>query len=107
VVAGAAGVWLGYPQADPAAGLGITALILGIVWQSGRAVFTRLLDGVDPKLVGEIRHAAGHLEEIRALGAVRARWLGHQLVAEVDVVVDGQLSIEQGDRIAARLREEV
>ena len=48
VVAGAAGVWLGYPLADPIIGLLITVAIFGIVWQSARAVFTRLLDGVEP-----------------------------------------------------------
>ena len=107
VVAGAAGVWLGYPQADPIAGLGITLLILGIVWQSGRAVFTRLLDGVDPQIVGEIEHAARHLDEIRSITGIRARWLGHRLVADVDLVLDGNLPIEHGDQIADRFREEV
>lgn len=107
VVAGAGGVWLGYPQADPVVGLLISALILGIVWQSGRAVFTRLLDGVDPGIVGEIRHAAEHVEEIRAVVGVRSRWLGHRLLAELDVVVDGQLSIEQSGRIAKKVQEEV
>jgi cation diffusion facilitator family transporter len=46
VLAGAVGVWLGYPLADPIVGLLIAAAILLIVWQSGKAVFTRLLDGV-------------------------------------------------------------
>src|SRR5215217_1924336 len=48
VVVGAAGVWLGYPLADPIVGLLIAVAILVIVWQSGKTVFTRLLDGVDP-----------------------------------------------------------
>jgi cation diffusion facilitator family transporter len=48
VLGGAAGVALGYPLADPFIGIGITVAILGIVWQAARAVFTRLLDGVDP-----------------------------------------------------------
>src|SRR5215211_5025085 len=48
VVLGAVGVWLGYPLADPIVGLLIAAAILVIVWQSGKMVFTRLLDGVDP-----------------------------------------------------------
>jgi cation diffusion facilitator family transporter len=47
VVVGAAGVWLGFPLADPIIGLLITIAIFGIVWQSAKAVFTRLLDGVD------------------------------------------------------------
>ena len=42
VVAGVAGVWLGYPLADLIVGLIITIAIFGIVWQSTKAVFTRL-----------------------------------------------------------------
>ena len=44
VVLGAVGVWLGFPLTDPIIGLVITIMILGIVWQSGAAIFTRLLD---------------------------------------------------------------
>ena len=43
VVLGALGVWLGYPLADPIIGLLITIAIFGIVWQSSKAVFTRML----------------------------------------------------------------
>src|SRR5215204_3777506 len=58
VLAGAVGVWLGYPLLDPMVGLLIAAAILVIVWQSGKMVFSRLLDGVDPTLLDEIRSAA-------------------------------------------------
>ena len=58
VLLGAVGVWLGYPLADPIIGLLIAAAILVIVWQSGKTIFTRLLDGVDPEVIEEIRHAA-------------------------------------------------
>src|SRR5215216_3569932 len=58
VLIGAIAVWLGYPLADPIVGLLIAAAILVIVWQSGKAVFTRLLDGVEPEAIEEIRHAA-------------------------------------------------
>jgi len=79
VVVGAAGVWLGYPLADPIVGLLIAVAILVIVWQSGKTVFTRLLDGVDPTLIDEIRNAAGHVEGVQDVAEVRARWLGHRL----------------------------
>src|ERR671920_901206 len=61
VLAGAVGVWLGYPLADPIVGLLIAAAILVIVWQSGKGVFTRLLDGVDPSIIDEMRHAAARV----------------------------------------------
>ena len=50
VVAGAIGVWLGFPLADPIIGLLITIAIFGIVWQSAKSVLTRMLDGVEPGL---------------------------------------------------------
>src|SRR5262245_18347461 len=48
VLFGATGVWLGYPLADPIIGLLITAAILGIVVQSGKAIMLRMLDGAEP-----------------------------------------------------------
>nr|WP_318013259.1 cation diffusion facilitator family transporter [Mesorhizobium sp. CA6] len=88
VVAGAAGVWLGLPLADPIIGLLITVAIFGIVWQSARSVLTRMLDGVEPGLVDEIHHAADHVAGIEKVADVKARWLGHKL--HVDVYDRGQ-----------------
>jgi cation diffusion facilitator family transporter len=100
VLAGAVGVWLGYPLADPIVGLLIAAAILVIVWQSGKAVFTRLLDGVDPEVIEEMRHAASHVPGVEEVSEVRARWLGHRLHAEVNVAVDPGLSVAEGHAIA-------
>jgi len=55
VLFSALGMCLGYPLADPVVGLLITMAILRIVWKSGKSVFSRLLDGVDPELVEEIK----------------------------------------------------
>ncbi|MGH6943358.1 MAG: cation diffusion facilitator family transporter, partial [Geminicoccaceae bacterium] len=106
VVLGALGVWLGFPLADPIVGLVITAVIFGIVWQSGRTVFTRLLDGVDPRVITELRHVAEHLPGVAAMGCVRARWLGHRLYAEADMVVDAELPVRDAAALADRLRVE-
>ena len=100
VLVGAIGVWLGYPLADPIVGLLIAAAIMVIVWQSGKMVFTRLLDGVDPWVIEEIRHAAGGVEGVEDVAQVRARWLGHRLRAEVNVAVDPDLSVAEGHAIA-------
>lgn len=107
VLAGALGVWLGYPLADPIVGLAITAVILRIVWESAKAVFLRLLDGVDPEVIDEIRHAAAHVEGVRQVSEVRVRWLGHQLHAEVNLAVDPALTVEQGHQIAVEARHQL
>jgi cation diffusion facilitator family transporter len=100
VLVGAIGVWLGYPLADPIVGLLIAAAILVIVWQSGKTVFTRLLDGIDPLVIDEIRQAAATAEGVEDVAEVRARWLGHRLRAEVNVAVDPELSVAEGHAIA-------
>ncbi len=100
VLLGAVGVWLGYPLADPIVGLLITAAILGIVWQSGKAVFARLLGGVEPETVDEIRNVARRVPGVEDVAEVRAWWLGHRLRAEVNVAVQAGLSVAEGHAIA-------
>ena len=107
VVAGAAGVWLGFPLADPIVGLLITVAIFGIVWQSARAVFTRMLDGIEPGIVDDIRHAAGHVAGIDGVIDARARWAGHKLHADLTIAVDNGLTVAAANAISDSLRREL
>lgn len=107
VVLGAFGVWMGFPLADPIIGLLITIAIFGIVWQSARAVITRSLDGVDPDIIDEARHAAGHVQGVRAVNDVKARWIGHQLSVDLIVSVDESISVADAEELADRVRHEL
>ncbi|ARQ12864.1 cation efflux protein (plasmid) [Rhizobium etli] len=107
VVLGALGVWLGFPLADPIIGLLITLAIFGIVWQSGRAVVTRSLDGVEPWITDEIRHAAEHVRGIDEVVDVKARWLGHKLFTDVVIAVDRSKNVSEANAIASALRREL
>jgi len=100
VLVSAMGVGLGYTWADPLIGLVITAVLLKIVWESGQTIFTRLLDGVEPEVIHSIHHAVESVTEVEAIRTIRARWIGHRLFAEVDVVVAGHQSIQAGQSIA-------
>jgi len=104
VLFGAVGIGMGFPIADPLVGLLITAAIIRIVWESGKLIFTRLLDGVDPEIVDEIKHAVNHSRGVRDVSEVRVRWLGHRLHAELNVAVNPELSVEEGHRIATDVR---
>lgn len=107
VVAGAIGVWLGFPLADPIVGMIITLMIFGIVWQSARAVFTRMLDGTEPEVPDEVRHAAAHVPGVLSVDDIRARWLGHRLAVELEIGVDGSASVRDADTIALALEKEL
>jgi cation diffusion facilitator family transporter len=106
VVVGAVGVWLGFPLADPIVGLIITAMIFGIVWQSARSVFTRMLDGVEPEMLTGLRHSAEHVPGVRGVENVRARWMGHRLYAEADIVLDPSACVQAARAAAEAFRRE-
>src|SRR5437016_3894886 len=107
VLFGAVGVWLGYPLADPIIGLLITAAIFGIVTQSAKSIFFRMLDGADPQVIEEIRHTAEHVPQVKEVTEVRVRWLGHRLHAEMNIAVDPQLTIAQAHAVAADVRHQL
>jgi cation diffusion facilitator family transporter len=107
VVLGAFGVWMGYPLADPIIGLLITITIFGIVWQSARAVITRTLDGVDPDITDEARHAASHVAGVRSVNDVKARWIGHELSVDLTISVDPTMSVVQAEGLADQVKHEL
>jgi len=107
VLVGAAGVYLGYPKADPIIGLLITVAILGIVWQSARTVLVRMLDGVEPEVLDQVRHAAEHVPGVLGTSDVRARWVGHRLRVEANVAVGPGLTVVEGHRIAKEVEQEL
>ena len=106
VLVSALGVGLGYPWADPVMGLGITLVLLRVVWQSTQTVFTRLLDGVEPAVMERLRHEVEHGVEMSGatITQVKARWLGHRLYGEVDLGVAPGLSVAEGGAIAAQVK---
>lgn len=107
VLLGAGGVWLGYPLADPLVGMLITLVILGIVWQSARAVFIRMLDGVESQMLDAGERAARRVHGVREVAEVRARWSGYRLHLELSVAVDPALSVAEGHAIAKEVRHQI
>jgi divalent metal cation (Fe/Co/Zn/Cd) transporter len=66
-----------------------------------------MLDGVEPGITEEIRHAAAHVPAIERVIDVKTRWLGHQLHADVAIDVDRSLSLAAAGEIANTLRREL
>lgn len=107
VLAGAVGVWLGYPAADALSGLLITLVILRVVWTSTRAVLGRMLDAVEPAVLDGVEHAARHVPGVRGVGEVRGRWSGHALLVDVNVAVEPGLSVAEGHAVAKEVRHRI
>jgi cation diffusion facilitator family transporter len=104
VLISAAGIALGFPLADPIIGLLMTGLILKIVSESAMAVLMRLLDAIDPQLVGKIREAASRTPNVLRVADVRLRWLGHRLHCELSIAVNPEMSVREGHDVAVGVR---
>ena len=104
VLAGTIGVWLGFPLADPIIGALIGVAILFIVRDAARTMWRRLMDAVDPALVEEMAHTAGHVEGVHSVHDVRLRWIGHALWGELHIEVDGQRPTVESHAVAEEVR---
>ncbi|WAX81288.1 cation diffusion facilitator family transporter [Streptomyces sp. KMM 9044] len=100
VLLGAGGAALGWQLADPVVGLAITAAIVLVLWNAAREVFRRVMDAVDPALVDRAEQALREVPDVRGVGELRLRWIGHRLRAEVAVVVDGGATVREAHRVA-------
>src|SRR5215472_3806006 len=100
VLLGVAGVAVGWDWADPVVGLLITLAILAVLRQAAREIYRRLMDAVDPELVDRAEHVLRTTPGVLDIGEVRLRWIGHQLRAECEVVVDANATAVQAHQVA-------
>jgi cation diffusion facilitator family transporter len=100
VLLGAGGVAAGWDWADPVVGLLITVAILAVLRQAGLEIYRRLMDAVDPALVDQVEQTLRATPGVLDAGQVRLRWIGHQLRAECEVIVDAEASAVQAHQVA-------
>src|SRR5215212_3471100 len=105
VLIGAIGVYVGVPILDPLIGLAITVAILFIVKDAAKAVFLRLLDGIEPRILAQVEHAPLRVEGVEGVHEARARWLGHKVHADLHVTVDRRLSVAEAHSIVERVHK--
>ncbi|HVO72317.1 MAG TPA: cation diffusion facilitator family transporter [Aggregatilineaceae bacterium] len=104
VFIGALGSALGFPIADPLIGLLITIAILFIVKDTVSAMYQRLMDAVDPAIVDDVEQATKQVPGVEAAREIRVRWVGHRLMAELNVTVNEDLTTRESHRIAEEVR---
>jgi cation diffusion facilitator family transporter len=100
VVLSAAGVWLGFPLADPIIGLLITVAILFVLRDAAREVYRRLMDAVDPHLVDQAEQVIRATPGVVDVTDIRLRWLGHSLRAEARIAVDSGTSLVEAHHLS-------
>jgi len=104
VVAGAIGVALGFPIADPLVGLLITVAILVVLKQATAQMLGRLMDAVEPELVDDVERTARSVADVQDVTRVRLRWVGHALEASMAITVDCDMTVTQGHHVSEEVR---
>lgn len=104
VLAGAIGVWLGAPIADPIVGLVIGIVILFVAKDAAVSMWHRLMDAVDPELCVCLDQVAQSTPGVRAVHDVRLRWSGHRLLGELNAEVASDLTVAEAHTIAEEIR---
>jgi len=107
VLLGAGGVALGWDWADPVVGLVITVAILAVLYQAAREIYRRLMDAVDPALVDQAERTLRATPGVLDVGTVRLRWVGHQLWAECEITVSGDITAIEAHEIAVNAEHDL
>ena len=107
VLLGVFGSLLGFPLVDPIVGLLISIAILFIVKDTASVMWGRLMDAVDPAIVDSIEQAAAQVPGVQGVSETRVRWHGHTLQAELEILVEEDISIRQSQQITEAIRHEL
>jgi cation diffusion facilitator family transporter len=103
----AVGVMLGYPVLDPIAGIIISIFIFGIVVETTKDIFKRLLDIVDPSLIDKLEEVTLSMNGVKSVHDVKARWLGHTIRVDISIAVDENLSVREGHNVAVNVHRKL
>ena len=105
VLIGVVGILAGFPILDPLIGIAITIAILFIVKDAARAVWRRLIDGIEPEIVTQLERTPLEVSGVRGVHRVRARWVGHKIEADLHLAVDPELTVRESHAIGERVDE--
>lgn len=104
VIAGAAGAEFGIKLADPIVALGIALAIVVILIKTTKEVFSRLSDSVPAEIVKSIAKVSANNDSVLGVESIRARWAGHNLWAELVIVLSPELAMGEVQTLTDTLR---
>jgi cation diffusion facilitator family transporter len=103
-LAGILGVAAGWNRADGLAGLLITVVIAGVLFETARGVLGRSLDAVDPALTAQVRASAAAVPLVQGVEDVHVRWAGRALFVTLAIALPPDLTLAQAHTTAEDVR---
>ena len=98
---GILGARIGFPFMDPLAAAITSIFILRIGLNIGQGVFAELVESsVDLPTLKRIQAVVSSVKDVRRVHDLAARRLGPDILVEMHILVDGNLSVQKGHQIA-------
>lgn len=105
---GIVGARLGFPILDPIASVVICLFILKAAYEIGRDAVSRLIDqACDEKLVNEMREVIQAQEGVLGIDLLKTRLFGNKIYVDVEIRVDGNLSVSEAHDIAHNVHDSI
>jgi len=105
VVIGVVGSMVGFNYFDALAAIGVALIIAHIGWGLGWNALKELVDtAVDQRQVDSLREHILDVDGVRDLHLLRTRNAGGQVLADVHVEIDADISISEGHHISEKVR---
>lgn len=84
----------------------MTLLICHVGWEVSSDVVHRLMDGIDPGILGTAERVAADVPGVGQAHA-RARWTGRTLRVEVEGWVDANTTVADADRLGQQVADQL
>ena len=103
VLVAAIGVFLGYPIVDAIIGMLMGIVILFITKDAAKSIWYRLMDAVDPIIIGKAESVIKEHPEVKGIQRLQMRWIGHRLQMEAVIAIEADLIITQCNMISEHI----
>jgi cation diffusion facilitator family transporter len=103
VLVAATGAFLGYPIVDAAIGILMGVVILFITKDAAKSMWYRLMDAVDPIIVGRAEGVIKEHPDVKGVQRLQMRWIGHRLQAEAVISIEADLTAAQCNTISEHI----
>jgi cation diffusion facilitator family transporter len=95
-------------QADSIAGVVIALFVFTVAYSVIKEASLVLVDACQcTEILSDIESIAKRVRHVKNVHSIRMRKLGPYLVGDMHIVVDGEMTVREADRIAARVEEQV
>jgi len=103
---GILGARAGVTALDPLGGAAVALLVIRAGWELVVRSTEDLMDEFDdPSTLRTLRTTVASVSDVRRIEGIRARRMGGSILVDVEIAVDGDLTVRRGHQVAGRVKD--